>query len=183
MVSVWDGELLRYGQLLSAARTRYVAALGSHALAIGRNLLGMELTLSYRTGWAKDQGMAEALEQSWNHDQEAGATQIGPHRAELSIRLEGAAVKDRISRGQQKLLAASLLIAQLKLFPENLPVQPSLLLDDPAAELDDERLSALIREVSAQSVQLIVTTLHGEFPAFGTPGRRFKVAGGRVESG
>jgi DNA replication and repair protein RecF len=183
MVSVWDGELLRYGQLLSAARTRYVAALGSHALAIGRNLLGMELTLSYRTGWAKDQGMAEALEQSWNHDQEAGATQIGPHRAELSIRLEGAAVKDRISRGQQKLLAASLLIAQLKLFPENLPVQPSLLLDDPAAELDDERLSALIREVSAQSVQLIVTTLHGEFPAFGTPGRRFKVAGGLVESG
>ena len=183
MVSVWDGELLRYGQLLSAARTRYVAALGSHALAIGRNLLGMELTLSYRTGWAKDQGMAEALEQSWSHDQETGATQIGPHRAELSIRLEGAAVKDRISRGQQKLLAASLLIAQLKLFPENLPVQPSLLLDDPAAELDDERLSALIREVSAQSVQLIVTTLHGEFPAFGTPGRRFKVAGGRVESG
>jgi len=183
MVSVWDGELLRYGQLLSAARTRYVAALGSHALAIGRNLLGMELTLSYRTGWAKDQGMAEALEQSWSHDQETGATQIGPHRAELSVRLEGAAVKDRISRGQQKLLAASLLIAQLKLFPENLPVQPSLLLDDPAAELDDERLSALIREVSAQSVQLIVTTLHGEFPAFGTPGRRFKVAGGRVESG
>jgi DNA replication and repair protein RecF len=142
----------------------------------------MELTLSYRTGWPKEQGMAEALQQSWSHDQEAGATQIGPHRAELSIRLDGAAVKDRVSRGQQKLLAASLLIAQLKLFPESSPVQPSLLLDDPAAELDDERLSALIREVSAQSVQLIVTTLHGEFPAFGAPGRRFTVTEGRVES-
>ena len=99
-----------------------------------------------------------------------GATQVGPHRAELGIRLNGAAVKDRISRGQQKLLAASLLIAQLKLFPEGSPVQPTLLLDDPAAELDDERLAGLIREVSAHSVQLIVTTLHGDFSAFGTPG-------------
>jgi DNA replication and repair protein RecF len=180
IVSVWDSDLVRSGELLSAARARYVTALSPRAEAIGRNLLGMELSLSYRSGWAKDQSMAEALQQSWAHDQEAAATQIGPHRAELAIRLDGTAVKDRISRGQQKLLAAALLIAQLKLFPEGSPVQPSLLLDDPAAELDDERLAGLIREVSSQSVQLIVTTLHGEFPAFGEPGRRFKMSGGQV---
>jgi DNA replication and repair protein RecF len=183
IVSVWDSDLVRSGELLSAARARYVSALSPRAEAIGRNLLGMELTLSYRSGWAKDQSMAEALQQSWNHDQEAAATQIGPHRAELAIRLDGTAVKDRISRGQQKLLAAALLIAQLKLFPEGSPVQPSLLLDDPAAELDDERLAGLIREVSSQSVQLIVTTLHGEFPAFGEPRRRFKMSGGEVSPG
>jgi DNA replication and repair protein RecF len=183
IVSVWDGDLVRSGELLSAARTRYVATLGAQAEAIGRNLLGMELSLNYRTGWPKDQSMAEALQQSWSHDQDAGATQIGPHRAELAIRLDGTAVKDRISRGQQKLLAAALLMAQIKLFPEGSPVQPTLLLDDPAAELDDEHLGGLIREVSSQRVQLIVTTLHGEFPAFGEPGRRFKMSGGRVSSG
>ena len=183
IVSVWDTDLVRSGELLSDARARYVATLGPRAEAIGRNLLGMELSLSYRSGWPKDQSMAEALLQSWSHDQEAGATQIGPHRAELAIRLDGTAVKDRISRGQQKLLAAALLIAQIKLFPEGSPVQPSLLLDDPAAELDDERLAGLIREVSSQSVQLIVTTLHGEFPAFGEPGRRFKMSGGQLLPG
>jgi DNA replication and repair protein RecF len=183
VVSVWDSDLVRSGELLSAARARYVTALSPRAEAIGRNLLGMELALSYRSGWAKDQSMSEALQQSWAHDQEAAATQIGPHRAELAIRLDGTAVKDRISRGQQKLLAAALLIAQLKLFPDGSPVQPSLLLDDPAAELDDERLAGLIREVSSQSVQLIVTTLHGEFPAFGEPGRRFKMSGGQVSPG
>jgi DNA replication and repair protein RecF len=183
VVSVWDSDLVRSGELLTAARARYVTALSPRAEALGRNLLGMELSLNYRSGWAKDQSMAEALLQSWNHDQEAAATQIGPHRAELTIRLDGTAVKDRISRGQQKLLAAALLIAQIKLFPEGSPVQPSLLLDDPAAELDDERLAGLIREVSSQSVQLIVTTLHGEFPAFGEPGRRFKMNGGQVSSG
>ena len=183
VVSVWDSDLVRSGELLSAARSRYVTALSPRAEAIGRNLLGMELSLSYRSGWPKDQSMGEALQQSWNHDQDAGATQIGPHRAELAIRLDGTAVKDRISRGQQKLLAAALLIAQIKLFPEGSPVQPSLLLDDPAAELDDERLAGLIREVSSQSVQLIVTTLHGEFSAFGEPGRRFKMNGGAVSPG
>jgi len=180
IVSVWDSDLVRSGELLSAARARYVTTLSPRAEAIGRNLLGMELSLSYRSGWSKDQSMADALQQSWGHDQEAGATQIGPHRAELAIRLDGTAVKDRISRGQQKLLAAALLIAQIKLFPEGSPVQPSLLLDDPAAELDDDRLGGLIREVSSQSVQLIVTTLHGEFSAFGEPGRRFQMSGGQV---
>jgi DNA replication and repair protein RecF len=180
VVSVWDGDLARSGELLSAARAHYVSLLSPSAEAIGCNLLGMDLSLSYRNGWLKGQSLAEALQQSWSHDLETGATQVGPHRAELGIRLEGVPVRDRISRGQQKLLAAALLIAQLKLFPDGSPVQPTLLLDDPAAELDDERLANLIREVSSQSVQLIVTTLHGEFSAFGEPGRRYKMSAGQV---
>jgi DNA replication and repair protein RecF len=123
--------------------------------------------------------LGEALESSWSQDQEAGSTQVGPHRAELAIRLDGTAVKDRISRGQQKLLAASLLIGQIKLFHVE-RVRPTLLLDDPAAELDDQRLARLIATVSTQPVQLIVTTLHGEFPAFGNPGRRFALEQGVV---
>jgi DNA replication and repair protein RecF len=181
-VAAWDGDLVRYGLLLTDARSEYVALLADQTKAISRNLLGMEAELSYRAGWARDQSFAESLQQSRGYDQASGATQVGPHRADLSIRLNGIAVKDRISRGQQKLLAAALLIAQLKLFPEGAAVQPSLLLDDPAAELDDDRLTGLIREVLGHSVQLIVTTLHGEFSAFGTPGRRFGVAAGRVQA-
>jgi DNA replication and repair protein RecF len=180
VVSVWDSDLVKSGELLGAARARYVSLLSPSAESIGRNLLGMELSLSYRNGWPKGQSMGDALQQSWNHDVEMGATQVGPHRAELGVRLDGMPVKDRISRGQQKLLAAALLIAQLKLFPDGAPVQPTLLLDDPAAELDDERLANLIREVSSQSVQLIITTLHGEFPAFGAPGRRYTMSGGQI---
>lgn len=179
-ITAWDGDLLRYGELVTEARSQYVLLLTEHAQALGRNLLGMELELRYRAGWARDQSFAQALFQSRGHDQTSGSTQVGPHRAELAILLDGQPVKDRISRGQQKLLAAALLISQLKLFPESAPLRPTLLLDDPAAELDDERLAGLIREVSLQSVQLIVTTLSGEFPAFGAPGRRFQVRAGSV---
>lgn len=180
VISAWDVELARSGEALNAARARYVAALDEQARVIGRHLLDMEMSLSYRGGWSKELTLAEALAQNLGHDQEVGVTQVGPHRAELSIRLDAAAVKDRISRGQQKLLAAALLIAQLKLFPENSAIRPTLLLDDPAAELDDARLAGLIAEVASQQVQLVVTTLHSEFPAFGKPGRRFSVFQGQV---
>jgi DNA replication and repair protein RecF len=180
VVSAWDHDLVNYGERVTKARADYVALLAPQAETIGRNLLGQNLSLGYRPGWLRELCFSEALQQSWGHDQDSGATQVGPQRAEMSIRLDGAGVKDRVSRGQQKLLAAALLVAQLKLFPEDGAVQPSLLLDDPAAELDDERLAGLIAEVSGHAVQLIVTTLHGEFPAFGQPGRRFGVAAGSV---
>jgi DNA replication and repair protein RecF len=179
-VSAWDPDLVNYGERVTSARAEYVMLLAPFAQAIGRSLLGKEVSLNYRAGWLRDTSYGEALKQSWGHDQEAGSTQVGPHRGDLTIRLDGAGVKDRVSRGQQKLLAAALLMAQLKLFPEGGMVRPTLLLDDPAAELDDERLAGLISEVSGHAVQLVVTTLHGEFPAFGQPGRRFGVAAGRL---
>jgi DNA replication and repair protein RecF len=140
----------------------------------------MELTLAYRPGWAQDRSFAEALQQSWGQDLETGSTQVGPQRAEVVIRLDDVAVRDRISRGQQKLLAAALLIAQLKLFRTDSAARPTLLLDDPAAELDSGRLLALIGEVSGQGAQLVVTTLNAEFSAFGAPGRRYALQQGEV---
>jgi DNA replication and repair protein RecF len=179
-VSAWDFDLLRLGNYIHGARSRYVVELAASARVIAENLLGKELSLIYRSGWVRDASFEEALRGSWAHDVEAGTTQVGPQRAELSIRLDGATVKDRISRGQQKLLAATLLMAQLRLFPADSLARPTLLLDDPAAELDSGHLVGLIREISRQSVQLVVTSLSAEFNAFGSPGRRFAVEAGRV---
>jgi DNA replication and repair protein RecF len=180
VIASWEGDLVRYGEAVSAARSGYVAKLAEHAVSVTKSLLGMELSLSYRSGWLRDLSLSEALRQSWKQDQESGATQVGPHRAELGIRLDGSSVKDRISRGQQKLLAAALLLAQVRMFPADSPVRPSLLLDDPAAELDNERLAGLINEVGSQSVQLVVTALHPEFSALGEPGLRYRMVDGGV---
>lgn len=181
--ALWDNELIRYGQLLTDARQRYVSLLGPVAESVARNLLGLELHLAYRTGWSAELSFADALERSRRQDQEQGVTQVGPQRAELTIRLDGLAARDRVSRGQQKLLAAVLLISQIKLFPSDSAVRPTLLLDDPAAELDAKRLALLIQELRDQSLQLVVTTLHGdidELSAFGVPGRRFRLEHGTV---
>jgi DNA replication and repair protein RecF len=179
-VSAWDVDFVRLGEYIHGARARYVAQLSESARDLADKLLGMELSLSYRSGWGPDTSLDDALRSSWTKDQEAGITQVGPQRAEVGIRLNGAHVKDRISRGQQKLLAAALLVAQLTLFPKDALARPTLLLDDPAAELDSERLFGLIREVRRQSVQLVVTSLIANFNAFGSPGRRYTVNAGGV---
>jgi DNA replication and repair protein RecF len=184
-ISAWDGELVRYGELITDARERYVAALTPTAQAVAGDLLGLEVALSYRTGWAREVTLREALSRSWPKDQEALATQVGPQRADLVIRVDGHLAKDRVSRGQQKLLAAVLLLSQIRLLPHESARVPTLLLDDPAAELDAQRLGALIRAVQAQPLQLIVTTLHeelAEFADFGSPGRHYRLEEGQLRA-
>jgi DNA replication and repair protein RecF len=185
VVTAWDAELVRYGELISAARQRYVAQLAPIAMTVARHLLDLELVLAYRTGWAADLDLRTALDGSFARDQELGATQPGPHRADLAIRLQGATVRDRVSRGQQKLLAAVLLLSQIKLFPQDSRARPTLLLDDPAAELDSAHLTVLLDEVRAQPLQLVVTTLQAgtlERGVFGDPGRRFQIEQGQVRA-
>jgi DNA replication and repair protein RecF len=181
VVSAWDIDLVRLGVSIHEARALYVDQLAPVATDIARRLLGLELSMSYRPGWSRDYSLSEALRASWIHDQDTGVTQVGPQRAEITFRLDGAPVKDRISRGQQKLLASSLLMAQLSLFPSDARIRPTLLLDDPAAELDSDRLLGLIREVMEQSVQLVVTSLSTSFEAFGRPGRRYAISAGAME--
>jgi DNA replication and repair protein RecF len=177
-VLAWDGDLTRYGRLVSEARERYVALLSGEVSSIGRRLLGQDLALGYRLGWARDTELPMALHASLTMDQERGFTQVGPQRADLTISMNGTGARDHISRGQQKLVAAALLLAQIRLYPTDARARPTLLLDDPAAELDDQRLHGLIQEVTAQSVQLVITTLHAEFPAFGAPGQRYDLTSG-----
>ncbi len=155
------------------------------AVSVAARLLGLDLALTYRPGWAADTDLRTALEGSFTRDQDLGATQVGPHRADLAIRLQGAAVRGRVSRGQQKLLAAVLLLSQIKLFPADSRTRPTLLLDDPAAELDHGHLRALLDEVRAQPLQLVVTTLQAstmELEVFGAPGRRFEIKEGEVHA-
>ena len=186
VVSAWDLELVRYASLVTEARQRYVELLAPVAAQVASKLLGLELALGFRAGWLRDLDFSQALERSWRQDQEAGSTQVGPQRAELTVKLDGVLARDRISRGQQKLLAAVLLISQIKLFRPDAEVRPVLLLDDPAAELDADRLTAFIGELSAQPLQLVVTTLNQEvtkLEGFGNPGRAYRVRDGQLTGG
>ncbi len=121
VVSAWNADLLRFGERIDGLRKAYVGLLMPVAAVLTQTLLRMELSLTYRSGWAQDLGFQAALAQSWVRDQELGSTSVGPQRAELSIRLDGVPVKDRISRGQQKLLAAALFDLPIAAVPLRLP--------------------------------------------------------------
>jgi len=59
--------------------------------------------------------------------------------------------------------------------------QSTLLLDDPAAELDAERTEALLQTVGDLGVQLVVTSLQARDTRLGEPDAVFHVEHGTVK--
>ena len=86
-------------------------------------------------------------------------TSVGPHRADLVLRMNDRRVREEVSRGQQKLLAAALVLAQTELFVATCGNDSVLLVDDPAAELDERSLGRLLRVLDTLPTQKILTGL------------------------
>ncbi len=180
--AVWDPELLAAGSALDEMRRRYLALLGPLLADYGRRLLGVEVALAYQPGWAHGETFPEALARSTERDRRFGVTHVGAHRADVGVRADGHLARERVSRGQQKLLAAALTLAQLAIQEARAPGSGALLLDDPAAELDGHRLGLLLELVRELRVQLFVTALRADLPGLGAPGRMFHVEQGRIEA-
>jgi DNA replication and repair protein RecF len=144
-------------------------------------LADLPAELNYLRGWSSERSLAVALEESFAQDRRRGVTLVGPHRADVEVRLAGRNVRLLLSRGQQKLVAASLVLSQLQMLRERLGLSPTLLLDDPAAELDAQHLGQLLGRVRALECQLIVTSLDSAPGPLGRPQSVFHVEQGRVQ--
>ena len=177
---VWDTELVRLGELIADARRRFVESLLPHWRESVVALSGLEPELHYFKGWAQDVPLAVALAASRARDEAKRLTHPGPHRADVLIRMNGRPAREVLSRGQQKLVAVAMTLAQLHLLQQATQTTPTLLLDDPAAELDGEHLGRFIEQVLRLRSQLVLTSLRPESHLFGTPDRVFHVEQGRV---
>ena len=158
-LQVWSRSLVETGTAVHAARETYVAELARLVESAGRRLLDRPLSIIYRRGWRQDVSFEQALENSADRDRSAGYTQVGPHRADLAIHLDTAAARDEASRGQQKLAAAAIVLAQVRLISDRKGDGGVLLVDEPAAELDKASLERLMHELGALNAQLLVTGL------------------------
>lgn len=134
------------------------------------------IQLRYRTGHPPDTDLAEALAEQRDSDRERGFTQRGPHRAELVLTSDGHPAAVELSRGQQKLLALTLLLAQLVVLGRAGDRQPLLLLDDPVSELDRGHLDQLLAWLRPRQLQCWITGTE----AWSHADRLFHVEQGRV---
>jgi DNA replication and repair protein RecF len=180
-LAIWDGDLARLGEAITEARQRLLDRLQPYWRAAVATLSGLEVELQYARGWSHEHSLAEAVAASRVTDALRRQTQAGPHRADVAVRLHGRPARDVLSRGQQKLVAVAMTISQLRLLQDLQQVTPTLLLDDPAAELDGERLRRFIDEVASLRCQLVVTSLESKSRLFGAPESTFHMDAGRVQ--
>ncbi len=178
--SPWEPELVRLGTILADARARTMALLEPFWRQTLAALLGEPVSLSFYQGWHQERGLAEMLAATRERDLERGSTGSGAHRFDVQLRIEGRSAREVLSRGQQKLLGAALALAMARLAGSEQRRPPTLLLDDPAAELDQEHTDALLAEIRKMRGQLVVTALHPREAQFGSPDQAFHVEHGRV---
>lgn len=179
-LQIWDSELIKDGERINEARRRVLDSLTPYWAEVSRTLLDEELTLGFHSGWERDVPLVDALAQATPRDRLRKTTTVGPHRADVAIRIGGKPVRQVLSRGQQKLAAVALTLCQLEFLKHEHEVLPTLLLDDPSAELDRIRLDRFIGRVRALETQLIITALDRDFSLFGAPDAVFHVEHGRI---
>jgi DNA replication and repair protein RecF len=179
-ISSWDPELVAAGGLITSYRAAYIKSLEPIVAAIGRQLLGDTVRIDYQSGINNSNGFAAALAAAWDKDIRYGQSTVGPHRADLAIQTSGLGIKNRISRGQQKLLACTLVLAQLHYRMTQKKGPATLLLDDPAAELDGDNLAKLLDLIATTPAQLVMATANEHALERFSRGRKFHVEQGQI---
>jgi DNA replication and repair protein RecF len=174
-VAAWEPELIGAAEAVDAHRRRHVEALAGHFAELGRFLLRADISCEYRPGWTDAGSFEEAIGAAWHRDRDQGTTTVGPHRADLKLAFRGRGARQQVSRGQQKLFGAALVLAQTRVLSEILTDPPVLLVDDPAAELDRESLGRLMERILATDSQLLATALTADALAMPIGCRMFHV--------
>lgn len=162
LLAQWDQQVITWGNQLHQLRQAYFERYRAVFLTYIERLLLSELKadLNYDQGWGASLSLEEALKASLQQDQHVGFTTQGPHRADIIIETPNGPAHQRLSQGQQKMLAYAWRLAQGEMLNHQRGSYGVLLIDDLTAELDPERRSCLLHWVSKQSWQCFITAIH-----------------------
>ncbi len=162
-LDVWTAELLKYSIELDNFRRDYINMLQPVLAELTGELLDMRnLEIHYSPGWDDSQSFAEILASNYHQERRSGYTQVGPHRADFDIRLDGISVKHFLSRGQQKLLICAMILAQGMLLAKCVNKSLIYLIDDLPSELDLYSRQKLISLLAKQPTQIFITAVESE---------------------
>ena len=179
-LSVWDESLVAAGETIDSFRNGYVQLLRARVQQTAARLGLSSIDVAYRPGWDDAKTMVDALADAMPRDRALRQTSVGPHRADLKVVWDGRLAKSIVSRGQQKLLASALILAQTRLLAGLKGDRSVVLVDDPAAELDPESLASLMRELRALPGQLVITGLDPDIAGLPESHQAFHVKQGAL---
>lgn len=180
VLASWDREFIDLGEGVDRARRRVLEQSMPALREQGSSLLGAGMEFEYVPGWSRELALDAALSAGLERDRAQGATQAGPHRADLKLLVDERQARRLVSRGQQKLLACAMVLGAVETAQRALGRPLLLLLDDPAAELDREALERLLIQVFGLGSQVIATALRPDVLHFPSAPALFHVEQGRL---
>ncbi len=162
-LDAWNISLAEIGETYSKYRRNYIDELSPYFQEYSSLLLnGQSFNLKYKKGWPKELNLLKCLSSHYERDIITGRTEYGPHRADFLITQDETDCKDRISRGQQKLLVYSLYLSQIAYVKNTVGTDTLLLLDDLGSELDLKHAKKLLKLLQERFTQVCITTANLE---------------------
>ncbi len=160
-LSPWNDEFVVYAEKIAFYRERYIESFIPHFYQALSDMTDLEgVTISFSKGWDKKTDLGAVLKQSYARDRARGFTHCGPQRADLRVRCLGMDAAETLSRGQQKMVICALKIAQSRYFTETTGKTPIYLVDDLAAELDEDHRLRFCQMLSNMGSQVFATSVN-----------------------
>jgi len=164
MLDVFDRQLADNGYELIRYRREFVEMLSMEAGEIMNKISGgkEDLSIEYKSScdYITAPEGREVLYKQFYHNRDRdiynGYATLGPHRDDIEFRINGTDAKKYGSQGQQRTIALSLKLAEIRIAKQLLDEPPVLLLDDVLSELDLDRQRFLVSEID--DVQLFITS-------------------------
>jgi len=150
----WEREIVTLADQITSARLDYVERLRPFlAQTVSALAPELEATFAYRRGWPDGDSLEKLLGETALTEVKLAATQWGPHRADVAVRTRDERASRVLSRGQGKLLATAMKVAQVALLSAVEQRSSVFLIDDIGAELDADhsgRFFGLLRRLGCQ---------------------------------
>ena len=183
----WTDELIRSQMQIQTYRERSIVVLMPRLAELSKSLLeAQQLTIKLTSGFAQtmDDLSFDAqrvfYQERRESDIKSARTLSGSHRADLQIFFNDQLAQHSASRGQLKLIAIAMLLAQSRSIDPEDKRKGIIAIDDLAAELDGDNKQRLLGCLRGLQQQLILTTTQSELIPIFDDDRMFHVKHGNV---
>ena len=157
---LWNNEISHTAHYIDQLRQQYFEKLTPYLSQLIRQFFENDtVDIEYKRGWPVDTNLKDLLEINLQKERMKGYTSYGPHRAEITIKVNGQSAQTCISRGQQKTLVALMRLAQAMQYTEANNNSCILLYDDLAAELDESHRKLILSVLSSMNIQIFLTAI------------------------
>ncbi len=187
IIEILSEQLAEIGTKVYNLRLGYITQLAPVVSKFYEVISGSResIEISYKSK-LEEGPMLEQLKRNLERDLVLGYTSIGVHRDDISLTMNGYAVRSVGSQGQQKSLLLALKLSEARVISEKCGRKAILLLDDVFDKLDMSRVENLVGLVSSEDFgQIFITDsnkvrLEGIAKKFDTPLKMFEVEGGEI---
>jgi DNA replication and repair protein RecF len=165
-INIWTKLLLEQAEKITADREEILTQVTSEIPQFFKKLplderwkdIGNKLSLKFNRGWEEGQ-LIEVLRSNFQEDMRRGFTKFGPQRFDLEINILKEKAGDVLSRGEQKLLILLIFLCFGEFISEKIGKKVFYLVDDAAAELDEENLILAFKSLEKVNGQKIISAI------------------------